>query len=61
MQRLPWRGIIHVRHMIPPSVLCSVRPVDHSSPATKEDARANLNLASRIERALQLLGAKKDS
>ena len=36
---------------IPPNALCSIRTVDHGSPQTKQDARANLKLASRIERA----------
>ena len=42
-------------------MLWSLRTVDHGSPETKQDARANLKLASRIERAPRLLSANKDS
>ena len=49
------------RHIIPPSALCSMRTVDHRSPATKRDARANLKLASRMERAPRSLSSKKDA
>ena len=38
-----------------------MQTVHHGFRETKQDARANLKLASRIERAPRLLSAKKDS
>ena len=49
------------RHRIPLNDLCFGRAVDQDSPETGKDARANLKLASRIERAPRLLSARKDS
>ena len=49
------------RHRSPPKALDSIRTVDHGSPETNYDARANLKLASRTERAPRLVSAKKDS
>ena len=49
------------RHRIPPNALRSFRTVHHGPPETKTDARANLKLASRVERVPRLLSARKDS
>ena len=53
--------LLQRRQRIQPNALCSKRTVDHASPETNEDARANLNLASWIERAPRLLSARKES
>ena len=44
-------------HKIPPNALCNTRTVDRCSPETNYDARANLTLASRVERAPRLPSA----
>ena len=49
------------RHEIPPHALCPTRTADQGSPKIKQDARAILKVASKIERPPRLLSAKKDS